>query len=396
MIFNDFQGKRLPMLGFGAMRLPVIKTDTGDEIDLSQTEKMVELAMASGVNYFDTAYPYHGGKSEIVMGELLRKYPRESYYLADKYPGHQLRDEYRPSEVFEDQLKKCGVDYFDFYLLHNVNEKSMEVYLDPKWGIIDYFKEQKRQGRIKHLGFSTHATAEGLEEFLSLHGKDMEFCQIQLNYLDYKLQNAKRKVELLREHQIPIWVMEPLRGGRIVNLPEYEVEGIRRLSPSSTAVSLAFRWLMGIEGVDVILSGMSSMEQLRENISIFASKDPTSEEENRLLSDIADRLMSAVPCTGCRYCTDGCPMGLDIPMLISVYNEMKYAKTVNAAMRVEFLPDDKKPQACIACGKCRTSCPQNIDIPTVLYELSEMMREAPSWKDICKKRNEEERALKGE
>ena len=358
MILKDFRGLKLPMLGFGAMRLPVVKTDTGTEIDVTETEKMVDLAMSSGVNYFDTAYPYHGGKSEIVM-------------------------------------KKCGVDYFDFYLLHNVNEKSMEVYLDPKWGIIDYFKEQKRRGRIKHLGFSTHAAVEGLEKFLRLHGADMEFCQIQLNYLDYKLQDARRKVELLNEYRIPIWVMEPLRGGRIVNLPEYEIENIRRVSSTCGAVSLAFRWLMGIPGVTVVLSGMSNMEQLRDNISTFQRLDPTNEEENLLLSDIADRLMSAVPCTGCRYCTDGCPMGLDIPMLISVYNELKYAKTVNAAMRVEFLPDDKKPGACIACGKCRVSCPQNIDIPTVLYELSEMMKETPSWREICKKRSEEERALKG-
>ena len=187
MIYNDFQGKQLSLLGFGTMRLPMV----GGIIDEAQVREMTRYAIDNGVNYFDTAYPYHAGESERVIGRVLKDYPRDSYYLADKYPGHQiLSDGYNPSVIFEEQLEKCGVEYFDFYLLHNVYEKSMDVYLDPQWGIVEYFLEQKRLGRIKHLGFSTHAQTKGLEEFLNLWGKEMKFCQIQLNYLVCTLQDV--------------------------------------------------------------------------------------------------------------------------------------------------------------------------------------------------------------
>ena len=199
MIFSEFQDKQLSLLGFGAMRLP---TRPDGSVDEALTEKMVAYAMEHGVNYFDTAWPYHNGESEYVMGRILSKYPRESFYLADKFPGHQYNESYDPAPIFEKQLKKCGVEYFDFYLLHNVYERSMDVYLDPKWGILDYFREQKRLGRIKHLGFSTHANVEGLKEFLDIAGDDMEFCQIQLNYLDWTLQNAKAKYDLLTRRGI--------------------------------------------------------------------------------------------------------------------------------------------------------------------------------------------------
>ena len=182
MIYCEFQGKQLSQLGFGAMRLP---TENG-AIDEKQVEAMVDAAMAQGVNYFDTAWPYHGGLSEVVMGRVLAKYPRDSWYLANKYPGHQVAETYNPAAIFEEQLRKCGVEYFDFYLLHNVCESSLPVYLDPQWGIIDYFKEQKRLGRIKHLGFSSHGALNNLRQFLDIAGVDMEFCQIQLNYLDWR------------------------------------------------------------------------------------------------------------------------------------------------------------------------------------------------------------------
>ena len=217
MIYSTFQDKKLSLLGFGAMRLPV---DAAGKVDEAQVSAMVDFGMQNGVNYFDTAWPYHDGESERIMGRLLRKYDRSSYYLATKYPGHQILSKgYDPSEIFEEQLKKCGVEYFDFYLLHNVYEKSMETYLDPRWGIIDYFKEQKRLGRIKHLGFSTHARTETLRRFLDICGENMEFCQIQLNYLDWTLQDARGKYELLTERGIPVWVMEPVRGGKLAAFP---------------------------------------------------------------------------------------------------------------------------------------------------------------------------------
>ena len=185
MIYRDFQGLKLSGLGFGAMRLPVLADGSVNE---HLTTEMVRYAMEHGVNYFDTAYPYHGGMSEVVLGRALSAYPRESYYLATKYPGHQLSDSYDPAAVFEEQLKKCGVEYFDFYLMHNVYENSIRTYTDPRWGIVDYFVEQKRLGRIRHLGFSCHGGLDILREFLDRYGDVMEFCQIQLNWLDWKLQ----------------------------------------------------------------------------------------------------------------------------------------------------------------------------------------------------------------
>ena len=210
MIYTGFQDKKLSMLGFGTMRLPTLE---GGAIDEAQVAEMVKYALDNGVNYFDTAYPYHGGMSEIVIGKVLSEYPRDSYYLATKYPGHQISSSYDLAAVFEEQLKKCGVEYFDFYLLHNVYENSIQTYLDPRWDIIGYFREQKRLGRIRHLGFSCHGRVENLREFLDAAGDDMEFCQIQLNWLDWTLQDAKAKVELLNERNIPVWVMEPVRGG---------------------------------------------------------------------------------------------------------------------------------------------------------------------------------------
>ena len=390
MMTNDFQGKQLSRLGFGTMRLP---TNADGSIDEAQVTEMTAYAIAHGVNYFDTAYPYHGGESERVIGRVLSKYPRESYYLADKYPGHQISSTgYNPAEIFEEQLQKCGVEYFDFYLLHNVYEKSMEVYLDPQWGIVDYFKEQKRLGRIKHLGFSCHAETEGLKEFLDACGEDMEFCQIQLNYLDWTLQDAKGKYDLLTERNIPVWVMEPVRGGRLAKLSDTEEAKLKALHPEDSIASWGFRFLQGLPNVKMVLSGMSNMEQMMDNVKTFSEEKPLSEEETVLLLDIAEGMKDSIPCTACRYCCDGCPAGLDIPGLISTYNEIRFSPAVNVAMRIEFMPEDKKPTACIGCGQCTQMCPQNIDVPGALKDFAEKLSKLPSWAEICRQR---EAAAKG-
>lgn len=392
MITSKFQDKELSLLGFGAMRLPV-KED--GSIDEEQVKEMTRYAIEHGVNYFDTAWPYHGGESEKVMGRVLSEYPRESYYLATKYPGHQiLSDGYNPAEIFEEQLRKCGVEYFDFYLLHNVYEKSMDTYLDERWGIIDYFKEQKRLGRIKHLGFSTHAHTEGLEAFLKICGKDMEFCQIQLNYLDWTLQDAKAKVELLESYTIPVWVMEPVRGGKLVTLDEVSESKLKQSRPEESIVAWSFRFLQSISSVKMILSGMSTMKQMVENIATFEELKPLSSDEMDLILSVAETMKDSIPCTGCRYCVDGCPMGLNIPLLISVYNEMRVSPSVNAAMIIEFEENSKKPSACIGCGKCTKICPQNISIPEVLKDLNERLNTLPSWAAICKEREEAAKKLK--
>lgn len=390
MIYTDFKGKKLSLLGFGTMRLP---TKEDGSVDVPMAERMTALAIEKGVNYFDTAVPYHGGESELVMGKILSKYPRDSFYLATKYPGHQVAETYDPAATFEEQLERCGVEYFDFYLMHNVYEKSIETYKDKRWGILDYFIEQKKNGRIKHLGFSAHGSIDCIKEFLALYGEHMEFCQLQINYLDWTLQNAKEKYELMTSLGIPVWVMEPVRGGKLVDLPQPALQRLEQMGKGSTA-SWGFRWLEQFDNIKMILSGMSNMQQMTDNLNTFTQKDLLNEQENAVLFDIAEGLKASVPCTACKYCTDGCPMGLDIPLMLAVYNEIKIQPNVNASMRLEFLPKDKKPQACIKCGACTQICPQNIDIPKHLGELNKILQGMPSWKQISKQRAEALKKLK--
>lgn len=384
MIYREFQGDQLPLLGFGAMRLPQID----GQIDTELTDKMVAYAMEHGVNYFDTAYPYHGGMSERVIGKILAKYPRTSFYLADKYPGHQTLEDYDPAKIFEEQLQRCGVEYFDFYLLHNVYEKSINLYLDPELDILGYFLEQKRIGRIKHLGFSTHAQLPTMKRFLEACGQHMEFCQIQLNYLDWTLQYGKEKCQLLKEYGIPVWVMEPVRGGK---LADFKNEALTAARPEASTASWGFRFLQGIDNVSMILSGMSNMEQLMDNVATFADKDPLTEQETQLVLSIAEGMKNAIPCTGCRYCCDGCPKGLDIPAMMSICSDIRFAPVVNTVMMIQAMPKEKQPSACIGCGLCTQICPQNIDIPAVMAELSERMKSIPSWEAICRERIQEQK-----
>ena len=384
MIFSDFQDKKLSLLGFGAMRLPM----KDEQIDIELVEKMVRYGMDHGVNYFDTAYPYHSGMSERVMGKVLSQYPRESYFLADKFPGHMILDSYDPQALFEEQLRRCNVEYFDFYLLHNVYEESVERYLDPALGIMDYLKEQKRNGRIRHLGFSTHGRLDMMKDFLEKFGQDMEFCQIQLNYLDWTLQDAKAKYELLSQYNIPVWVMEPVRGGKLANFQDPRLM-VRR--PDATTASWGFRFLQGLPNVKMILSGMSNMDHMTDNVATFEQRQPLSREETDLLFQLAEEMKNAIPCTGCRYCCDGCPMELDIPAMMSICSDLRFAPVVNSVMMLEALPEEKKPSACVACGKCTQVCPQKIDIPAVMQELSRRMESMPKWAEICRQRELEQK-----
>ncbi len=391
MIYSDFRGEKLSLLGFGAMRLPLLNGE--GIIDEEQVAQMVDCAMAQGLNYFDTAYPYHSGESERVLGRILSSYDRESFYLADKYPGHQISESYDPKAIFEEQLKKCGVTYFDFYLLHNVSDISLKTYLDPRWGILDYFLEQRARGRIRHLGFSTHGSLECMRRFLDLHGRDMEFCQIQLNYLDWTLQSAREKCELLKEYGIDVWVMEPLRGGKLSSLPDQDMARLEMLRPGVGAPEWAFRWLQGLENVKVILSGMSSLAQMQDNLNTFAQHCPTSDQENQVLMEIAEGMKNSVPCTACRYCCEGCPKGLDIPMLLAHYNDFRFAENFNITMAIEALDQDKTPAACIGCGKCAQVCPQGIDIPEAMRDFAQRLAAQPSWAEISRQREEAQRKM---
>ncbi|MCI8699141.1 MAG: oxidoreductase [Oscillospiraceae bacterium] len=392
MLTNDFQGLALSRLGFGAMRLPLLPgRREPTAIDEAQVDAMVDYAMAHGVNYFDTAHPYHGGLSERVLGRSLARYPRQRWYLADKYPGHQIAQRYDPAAIFEEQLERCGVDYFDFYLLHNVYENSIQVYMDPQWGILDYFVEQKRLGRIKHLGFSCHGGLPTLARFLDYCGDTMEFCQLQLNYLDWTLQQGREKYDLLTARGIPVWVMEPIRGGRLAALTGGQMDALRRLRPQDSAAAWALRFLQGLPNVKMILSGMSDLEQMVENVDTFTQDRPLTEAETAALLELAEGMKDAVPCTACRYCCDGCPLGLDIPAMIAACNEARFALSSNVRMRFDALPEDKRPAACIACGKCSRTCPQGIDVPAVLKELAQAMEKIPDWAQVCREREEEAR-----
>lgn len=372
MIYRKFQDLELSALGFGAMRLPVINGNDA-EIDEKQTRDMVDYAMKHGINYYDTAWGYHEENSEIVMGKILAGYPRDSFYLATKFPGYDLSNMDKVEEIFEKQLEKCQVDYFDFYLFHNVCEMNIDAYLDEKYGIYEYLVKQKKNGRIRHLGMSAHGSVEVMRRFLEKYGKDIEFCQLQLNYLDWNFQNAKGKVELLKEYDIPVWVMEPVRGGRLAKLSEEEAAVLKKMRPEEEPVSWAFRFTQSIKEVVVTLSGMSNMEQLQENIATFEEDKPLSEEEMKNLMALADKMLGAtnLPCTACRYCTSHCPKGLNIPDILSLYNEHIFTGGgFLAPMAISSMPEEKRPSACIGCRSCEAVCPQQIKISEAMKDFS--------------------------
>ena len=385
MQYSTACGEKISKLAFGTMRLPL--KDDGS-IDQNQVNEMTDYAMAHGVNYFDTAYPYHDGRSEIAIGKALAKYPRESFRLVTKFPGHQFMKKYDCDGIFHEQLAKCGVDYFDFYLFHNVYENSFATYKSGEYGIVDYFVKQKQLGKIRHLGFSTHARAENLEEILDFFGDRIEFCQIQLNYVDWTLQDAKKKIELLGSRGIPVMVMEPVRGGKLTDLGEENNARLKGLRPGESIASWAFRWLAEIPEVATVLSGMSSLEQMKDNIRTFTDGAPLSEEEWNMMLEIAETLKKGVPCTACRYCCAGCPMGLDIPMLLAGYNDMKFASAFTVKMQMDGTPAEKWPDKCIGCGACASVCPQHIDIPEVLKEFDELLHTGPTWAELCRQREE--------
>ena len=371
MIYKNFQNHKLSALGLGAMRLPVIGGDDS-KIDETAAEKMVDYAMEHGINYYDTAWGYHGGQSELVIGRALNRYPRESYYLATKFPGYDLSNMDKVEEIFEKQLKKCGVEYFDFYLFHNVCEMNIDAYLDDKYGIYRYLMKQKRAGRIRHLGFSAHGSYDVMKRFLEAYGEGMEFCQIQLNYLDWNFQDAKGKLELLAEHQLPVWVMEPLRGGKLAELSEEDAELLKNLRPDESVPAWAFRFLQSIPGVTMVLSGMSNSEQLRENIQTFEEEKPLNSKEMEKLLKIANNMVEkiALPCTACRYCVSHCPQGLDIPALLALYNE--HCVTDGgfiAPMALSAIPEEKRPGACIGCRSCEAVCPTQIKVSEAMADF---------------------------
>jgi len=372
MYYNELCGESVSALGMGAMRLP---TDDEGKIDEQASQEIIDYAFDNGINYYDTAYMYHGGASETFLGKALAGRERSSYLLADKFPGFAMGDK-SIDEIFNEQLERCRTDYFDFYLLHNVNERSIVIYLDEEMEILDYFKRKKEQGVIRHLGFSSHGKPEMFEQFCDVF--DWDFAQIEMNYLDWTLQNSEAQYQMAVERDLPLVVMEPVRGGRLASLTPEADEILKRQEPEWSIASWAFKWLMEFDNAKIALSGMTTMEQLKDNLKTYASRTIITAEQKAALKEANELLKGAVnvPCTQCAYCVDDCPQGLNIPDLINIYNN--YTMVANYAVRQAMgrLTPEQRPENCIACGVCLDHCPQAINIPGVLVEFDGVMDQA--------------------
>lgn len=368
MQYKKFRDIELSRLGMGNMRLPVKKTDAGEVIDYDRAKEMIDYTMKNGINYYDTAYVYHEKTSEDFLGMALKEYPRESYYLATKFHIHANPD-YRA--VFEEQLTKLNTDYIDFYLIHCVQDNNYETYFES--GCIDYFLEQQKLGRIKYLGFSSHATPQVLKIFAEHHHWD--FAQIQLNYYDWEYGTAKEEYEILTEHGIPVMVMESIRGGRLSNLSEDANKLLLSREPDRSISSWALRFLMTLPNVYVMLSGMSTLSQVQDNIKTFSEDCALSESDTELLIEACHifRKQMIVPCTACRYCVGECPVGIDIPKVLSLYGKAKLDGIWEVMREINKLEEGKRPADCLGCGACMGECPQSIGIPEIMSDFANML-----------------------
>ena len=365
MYYSNVAGMELSALGFGGLRLPCVPGEP-DRIDRKRADEVVGAAIERGVNIFDTAFTYQNGDSERFLGEALSRRPRGSYYLSTKFYVAASRD---IEAVFEEQLRRCRTDYFDFYLLHGLDENYIKDYMDEKEGYLAYILEQKRAGRVRAVGFSSHAGPETLRRFLDWYG-GFDTALIQLNYIDWTLLEAKEQYEILTKRGIPVWVMEPLKGGRLSELNVEAAATLREAAPGRSLSSWGFRFLMGLPNVRVVFSGMSSVDQVVDNTATFEHPNPLSESESEALSQAAAIFLKCmgVPCSSCRYCVSSCPAGLDIPLLIKGYNEKNVS---GETWRIAPLENAKSASECIGCGACLKRCPQKIDIPRVMRAIAE-------------------------
>ena len=373
MKYTEFKGIRISKLAMGAMRLPVKREEKDMPIDYEKAEGIIDYAYGQGVNYFDTAYIYHSGQSEVFLGKALSKYPRGSYYLADKFNASANPDYIKQ---FQEQLKRLDTDYIDFYMLHGLQDPLIDTVLNS--GCIPYFEALKTEGKIKYFGFSFHGSLKGLKRLL--HMRSWDFVMIQLNYFDWFYGDAKEFYELLERMNVPVMVMEPVRGGRLAALTPKAEALLKNVEPDKSIASWAMRWLMNLPQVAVVLSGMSDISQAVDNIATFAEYKPLDDIEKKALKEACEifRPSVAAACTDCRYCISDCPKGLDIPKLIGVYNEVK----LDHKWRISFLgnlPEEQKPDACTACGICVKHCPQDLDIPGYMSELTGWSNEMIRW-----------------
>jgi predicted aldo/keto reductase-like oxidoreductase len=371
-------GEELSLLGFGLMRLPL--KPGSREIDKALALEMVDYAKNKGINYFDTAYVYHEGNSELFAGEALSRYDRDSYKLATKMPLMMLRQEAQVENIFEEQLKKCRVEYFDYYLLHSINKAHLKIAEDFK--VYEKLKEKQKQGKIRHLGFSFHDSPEILSKVVGKY--DWDFAQIQLNYLDWEEQNAKEQYAILESKGIPVTVMEPVRGGALVDLGSEADAVFKAADPRASIPSWAIRFVGSLPGVQVVLSGMSTLEQVKDNVATMENFKPLTDADREVITKavLAYRTAGAVPCTGCRYCMD-CPQGIDIPRNLAVYNSYLFKKERNVqgynfgfSMDYDRIGESAQAHNCVACLQCEEKCPQHIEISHQMELIQEAHKTA--------------------
>ena len=366
----DTLGDSPSLLGFGCMRFPLKDPADPASIDVPAARELIRRAWEGGVNYFDTAWPYHGGRSEAFLGEALGEFPRDSYYLATKIPTWEvIRSRRDAEEIFSQQLERCRTDHFDFYLMHNLNRQNFENV--QKIGLFDLLARKKDEGKIRHIGFSFHDTPAMLERIVDTYPWD--FAQIQLNYLDWTLLGAKKQYEILHGHHIPVAVMEPVRGGMLARVGPDSAALMRQAAPARSQASWALRFAASLPGVMVVLSGMGSMEQVHDNLETFEHFAPLDAAECRLLEQVAENLkkVGAIPCTGCRYCAD-CPQGVNIPKIFAIYNQFCMRKEpVFFRNDYRTIPEEEQAHHCIQCGFCEAHCPQRIPIIRTLREIDQ-------------------------
>jgi len=351
-------GIETSLLGFGCMRFPTLENG---EINEPEAERMLDKAIAEGVNYIDTAYPYHNGKSEIVTGRILKKYDRDSFYLATKLPLWLVKSLEDVDKLFGEQLSKLQTDHIDFYLMHALDRGRWDAM--KKLGVIKRLEELKAEGRIKYLGFSFHDSYEVFEEIINY--REWDFCQIQLNYMDAEEQAGVKGAALAASKNVPLVIMEPVKGGSLAVFADDIMGKFHALDPEASAASFALRWVGSLPGVKVILSGMSTMEQVEDNLKTFRSFKPLSEEEQKMIREVTDTLRSRVQngCTGCRYCMP-CPAGVDIPGCFKTWNTYHMYQNYNMVKGTweNELGDAKQAKNCVKCGKCEQACPQKLSI----------------------------------
>lgn len=362
-------------LGFGFMRLPLLDSEEPGSIDLEQVKKMVDAFLARGFTYFDTAWMYHAFKSELAVREaLVKRHARDTFTLATKLPTMMLRSEEEQEEIFNQQLEKCGVDYFDYYLLHNLGKENYET--AERFHSFAFVQKKKKEGKIRHAGFSFHDNAELLDEILTAH-PEAEFVQLQLNYLDWDNESiqSRKCYETARRHGKPVVVMEPIKGGTLAKLPEKAEKLLQAAEPDMTTPSWAIRFAASHEGVRMVLSGMSDYAQLMDNTDYMQDFKPFTAEEFALVKQTVNILNEsiAVPCTSCQYCVKGCPKNIPIPKYFALYNtEMQSIKLPFSAQSVyyrNFSQRFAKASDCIGCRQCERACPQHIEITKWLKEV---------------------------